>query len=63
MEVKLCFFKYFEVLGADTIWGVTPHSFGGICLLLLHSRESPSVPPSRCHDIALNFNPLTWRIG
>ena len=60
---KVMCFKYFEVLGADTVWDVTPHNFGGICLLfLLHSRESPSLPPSRCHDIALIHNPLTWKM-
>ena len=61
-EGKVVCFKYFEVLGADIVWDVTPYSFvgmcqhfGGICCLLLHSRGSPSVPPSRYHDIALNY--------
>lgn len=65
-EGKVMCFKYFDVLGADTVWDVTPHSFVGMrqhfesfCCLFLHSRGSPSVRPSRCHDIALNYTVAT----
>ena len=61
MKVKLCVLNIFEVLGADTVWDVILHSlvgmcqhFGCICCLLLQCIGPPSVPPSRCHDIALN---------